>query len=99
MASTPASSMKPSAVARVKRASILRSSRMLPGHGTCGEMSDGRRCDFVIWIDSAEQMVNDGVEVAAITESRQRHLEGIEAIEQVGAEAPFGNGLVEAWRW
>jgi hypothetical protein len=41
-------------------------------------------------------MVNDGVEVDAITEFRQRHLQGIEAIEQVGAEAPFGNGLVEA---
>jgi hypothetical protein len=32
-------------------------------------------------------MVNDGVEVDAITEFRQRHLQGIEAIEQVGAEA------------
>src|SRR5712672_2921802 len=41
-------------------------------------------------------MVNDGLEVAAITEPRQRHLQGIEAIEQVGAEAPLGNGLVEA---
>src|SRR5258705_4714809 len=40
-------------------------------------------------------MVNDGPEVAAITEPRQRHLQGIEAIEQVGAEAPLGNGLVE----
>src|SRR5260221_4489491 len=40
-------------------------------------------------------MVNDGLEVAAITEPRQRHLQGIEAIEQVGAEAPLGNGLVE----
>ena len=59
-------------------------------------MSDGRRCDFAIWIDRAKQMVNDGVEVAAITKSRQRHLQRIEAIEQVGAEAPLGNGLVEA---
>src|SRR5712691_4036443 len=41
-------------------------------------------------------MVNDGLEVAAITESRQRHLQGIEAIEQVGAEAALGDGLVEA---
>src|SRR6266852_8612635 len=41
-------------------------------------------------------MVNDGFEVAAITESRQRHLQGIEAIEQVGTEAPLGNGLIEA---
>src|SRR5258707_7610225 len=41
-------------------------------------------------------MVNDGREVAAITEPRQRHLQGIESIEQVGAEAPLGNGLVEA---
>src|SRR5438477_13198814 len=41
-------------------------------------------------------MVNDGLEVAAITEPRQRHLQGVEAIEQVGAEAPRGNGLVEA---
>src|SRR5258708_1766564 len=66
------------------------------GPGTRGEMSDRRRCDFVIRIDSAQQMVNDGFEVAAITESRQRHLQGIEAIEQVGTEAPLGNGLVEA---
>ena len=41
-------------------------------------------------------MVNDCLEVAAITESRQCHLQGIEAIEQVGAEAPLANGLVEA---
>jgi hypothetical protein len=33
--------------------------------------------------------------IAQFAESRQRHLQGIEAIEQVGAEAPFGNGLVE----
>ena len=59
-------------------------------------MRDGRRCDFAIWIDSAKQMANDGVEVVAITESRQRHLESIETIEQVGSEAPFRNGLIEA---
>src|SRR5712672_782376 len=41
-------------------------------------------------------MVNDGLEVAAITESRQRHLLSIETIEQVGAEASLGDGLVEA---
>src|SRR5882757_1483393 len=39
--------------------------------------------------------MNDGVEVGTLTKSGQRHLERIEAIEQVGAEAPFGNGLVE----
>src|SRR3979490_1564231 len=41
-------------------------------------------------------MVNDGFEVAAITEFRQCHLQSIEAIEQVGTEAPIGNGLIEA---
>ena len=41
-------------------------------------------------------MVNDGVEVVAIAKSRQRHLERIEAIEQVGAEAPLGDGPIEA---
>ena len=66
------------------------------GPGTRGKTSDGRRCDFAIWVDSAKQMVDDGVEVDAITESGQRHLQGIEAIEQVGAEAPLGDGLVEA---
>src|SRR6059036_2257124 len=41
-------------------------------------------------------MVNDGLEVTAIAEFRQRHLQGIEAIKQVGAEVPLGNGLVQA---
>src|SRR6266566_4283924 len=40
-------------------------------------------------------MVHDSFKVAAITESRQRHLQSVEAIEQVGAESPRSNGLVE----
>src|SRR6266550_2644529 len=40
-------------------------------------------------------MVHDSFKVAAITESRQRDLQSVEAIEQVGAEATRSNVLVE----
>ena len=40
-------------------------------------------------------MLRDGVEVVAVAQSWQRHLEGVEAIEQVGTEAALGNGLVQ----
>ncbi len=42
-----------------------------------------------------KQMLRDDVEIAAVAQLRQRHLEGVEAIEQVGTEAALGNGLVQ----
>src|SRR6185312_9857603 len=68
----------------------------IAGPGTCGKTRDGSWRDFAIWIDSTEQVVNDGIEVIAIAKSRQGHLERIEAIEQIGPEVPFGDGLIKA---
>src|SRR4029079_9670374 len=59
------------------------------------QVGDGRRGDFAIRIDGVEQMLDDGVEVAAVLQPGQRHLEGVEAIEQVGAKASVENGAVE----
>ena len=93
MASNPTSSMKGSGEGEACQ--HIAPFADVAGPRTGGEMSNGRRFDFAIWIDSAKQMVNDGVKVDAITEFGQLHFESIEPVEQVRAEAPFGNGLVE----
>ena len=40
-------------------------------------------------------MACDGVEISAVAQAGEHHLEGVEPIEQVWAETPLGDGPIE----